>query len=310
MEPNFETVETDTDSSFRSMRFSCVSFEQDHTWHYHPEYELTWIMRGQGTRFVGDSIERYRTDDLVLMGPNLPHCYHDEPQLPARRGGADLVVLQFRPQTFGSDFMGLPEARSIAALLRAAKSGFQVQGKTAERAREMMRQILDKSGIARLTSLLELLELLSHGGTDLRPLASADYHINNDINTTNRRRIEMIHRHVREHLDDEINQADVARLVGLTPSAFSRFFRRATGQTFVGFVNILRVNEACRKLAETDTCITEIAFSCGYWSIANFNRQFLHQKGMNPTQFRERRMWLVENRTGPTNDPQHCEKVA
>ena len=78
MEPKFETVEVDAASSFRSMWVSCASFAEDHTWHYHPEFELTWIVKSQGTRFVGDNIEAYRAGDLVLTGPNLPHCWHDE----------------------------------------------------------------------------------------------------------------------------------------------------------------------------------------------------------------------------------------
>ena len=93
----------------------------------------------------------------------------------------------------------------------------------------------------------------------------------------------------------DINQADVARLVGLTPPAFSRFFRRATGQTFVGFVNILRINEVCRAMLEGSECITNIAMRCGYNNIANFNRQFLAQKGMNPSQYRERHQRLRQN---------------
>lgn len=302
MEPNFEAVHTDVDSSFRSMRFSCASLVDDHTWHYHPEFELTWIIRGQGTRFVGDSIESYRGNDIVLMGPNLPHCYHDEPQANAPHRPTELAVLQFRTEAFGADFFGVPEARQVAALLRAAKCGLQIGGETAARVRPLMLGIMDRTGIGRLIGLLEILDLLAGGGDDLRVLASPDYHINNDITATNRRRIELIHQHVRTNLEHEISQAEVAALVGLTPSAFSRFFRKATGQTFVGFVNILRVNEACRRLAESDACITEIAFSCGYWSIANFNRQFLQLKGMNPTQFRERRLRLVDHRSPPPTE--------
>ena len=297
MEPSFEAVHSDVDSSFRSMRFSCTSFVDDHTWHYHPEYELTWIMQGQGTRFVGDSIESYRSNDMVLIGPNLPHCYHDEPQPNPRHRMTELAVLQFRAEAFGADFFDVPEARQVAALLRASVCGLHIRHETAARLRPMMVDIIGRTGIGRLIGLLEILDVMARGLDDLRPLASPDYHINNDITATNRRRIEMIHAHVRRNLEMEINQAEVAALVGLTPSAFSRFFRKATGQTFVGFVNILRVNEACRRLAETDACITEIAFSCGYWSIANFNRQFLQLKGMNPTQFRERRLRLIEHRS-------------
>jgi AraC-like DNA-binding protein len=290
MEPRLETVQADAAGSFRSKWISCASFAADHTWHYHPEFELSWIVRSRGTRFIGDNIEPYHTGDLVLLGPNLPHCWHDERE--ADCGESQAVVVQFRPEMFGHDFMDLPEFQPIKRLFRAAKCGLQVRGPTAVQAQSLLLDLLQKTGLSRLTGLLEILRVLAEGEADLRPLASIDYHLTNDITEVNRQRIEAVHRHVREHLCDDINQAEVARLVGLTPPAFSRFFRKATGQTFVGFVNILRINEVCRAMTESADCITQIALSCGYNNIANFNRQFLAVKGMNPSQYREQHQRL------------------
>lgn len=293
MEPRFETVQVDAASSFRSMWFTCASFAEDHTWHYHPEFELTWILRSHGTRFVGDNIEPYRAGDLVLVGPNLPHCWHNESD--GDEGKPEAVVVQFRPETFGHDFLDLPEFEPIKRLFRASKCGLQIEGETAARVQTQMRALFEKKGIARLIGLLDILRSLAEAENDLRYLASPDYHITNDITEVNRQRIELIHKHVRRHLASEINQAEVAKLVGLTPPAFSRFFRRATGQTFVGFVNILRINEVCRSMTESNDCITNIAMNCGYNNIANFNRQFLSLKGMNPSQYRERHLRLKQN---------------
>lgn len=293
MEPKFETVEADAASSFRCLWFTCTSFAEDHTWHYHPEFELIWILRSHGTRFVGDNIETYRAGDVVLIGPNLPHCWHDEPE--GNEEKPEVIVVQFHPETFGGGFLDLPEFEPIKRLLRASKCGLHVEGETATRVQRQMRSLMQKKGMARLIDLLDILRLLAEADNDLRFLASVDYHITNDITEVNRQRIELIHRHIRQNLGSEINQADVARLIGLTPPAFSRFFRRATGQTFVGFVNILRINEVCRKMTESNECITNIAMNCGYNNIANFNRQFLALKGMNPTQFRERHLRLKQN---------------
>jgi AraC-like DNA-binding protein len=295
MEPKFETVEVDAASSFRSMWFSCASFAEDHTWHYHPEFELTWIVKSQGTRFVGDNIEAYRAGDLVLTGPNLPHCWHDER---TEAGDApEAVVIQFRPEIFGRDLLDLPEFEPVKRLFRASKCGLHLEGEGAARVQGQMRTLFEKSGIARLIGLLDILRVLAESAGCSRHLASEDYHITNDITEVNRQRIEMVHRYVRQNLASEINQAEVARMVGLTPPAFSRFFRRATGQTFVGFVNILRINEVCRAMGDGNECITNIAMNCGYNNIANFNRQFLALKGMNPSQYRERRLRLRQNAT-------------
>jgi len=293
MEPKFETVQADAASSFRCLWFTCANFAEDHTWHYHPEFELIWIVRSRGTRFIGDSIEPYYPGNLTLIGPNLPHCWHDEPE----DGGdsPEAMVLQFRPETFGHDFFSLPEFEPIKRVLRASKCGLHVDGQTAAQIRPKMRNLFDKRGIGKLIELLDILRVLAESENDLRALASVDYHITNDITEVNRQRIEIIHRYVRQHLASDINQAEVAGLVSLTPAAFSRFFRRATGQTFVGFVNILRINEVCRIMANSIECITNIAMNCGYNNIANFNRQFLALKGMNPSQYRERHLLLKQN---------------
>jgi AraC-like DNA-binding protein len=295
MEPKFETVQVDAASSFRSMWFSCASFAEDHTWHYHPEFELTWIVKSHGTRFVGDNIEAYRAGDLVLIGPNLPHCWHDERAEDS--DAPEAVVIQFRPEIFGRDLLDLPEFEPVKRVFRASKCGLHLEGEAAARVQAQMRALFEKSGIARLIGLLDILRVLSESRASSRHLASEDYHITNDITEVNRQRIELVHRYVRHNLASAINQAEVARLVGLTPPAFSRFFRRATGQTFVGFVNILRINEVCRAMAEGNECITNIAMNCGYNNIANFNRQFLALKGMNPSQYRERRLRLRQNAT-------------
>ena len=49
--------------------------EFDYPWHYHPEYELTFISNSHGVRYVGNNLENYFDHDLVLLGSNLPHCW-------------------------------------------------------------------------------------------------------------------------------------------------------------------------------------------------------------------------------------------
>ncbi|MBL4826947.1 MAG: AraC family transcriptional regulator [Spongiibacteraceae bacterium] len=285
MDPTFETIESDVDCSFRCHRFFCHNFADDHTWHYHPEYELTWIVDSSGTRFIGDNIEPFSPGDLVMLGPNLPHCWHndvisDEPEMQN-----EIFVVQFRKEFLGRDFLNLPEAVPIKYLLERSKNGIAISGQAADEVKQLLRSMLGAKNLQRTILLLQILDTLAQS-RKVCTLASENYHLENDISPLNRNRIEQIHKYVREHLGEEINQTDAAKIASLTPPAFSRFFKKTTGLTFAKFVNLLRINEACRLLAIDEIEITEIAYACGYNNISNFNRQFLSIKRMNPSDYK------------------------
>jgi AraC-like DNA-binding protein len=283
MDPRFESVHSDIDSSFRCLHFSCESFSADHAWHYHPEYELTWIIRSEGTRFVGDSIQPYGVNDLVLVGPNLPHCWHDEPTANGS-GPPDLVVAQFQANCFGDDFLDLGAAQGLRKFLAQAQQGIAFDSCCARQVRPLLVSMTEERGLHRLAKLLDVLVILSEADNTMT-LASQNYQLNNDITPVNRSRIERVHRYIRENMENEISQAEIAATLGMSSPAFCRFFKAAMGQTFVNFVNILRINEACRLLSGNRP-ITEIAMECGYQNISNFNRQFLALRGTNPTEYR------------------------
>jgi transcriptional regulator GlxA family with amidase domain len=102
----------------------------------------------------------------------------------------------------------------------------------------------------------------------------------------NHKRLARIVAYLQQHLRSDTPLENVARHAGMSPSAFSRFFHRMTGKTFVCYRNSCRVHEACRLLSETDHSITDIAFASGFENLANFNRQFLAQKKMTPHVYR------------------------
>ena len=82
--------------------------------------------------------------------------------------------------------------------------------------------------------------------------------------------------------------------LGMSESRFSRFFHRATGNTYTDFVNQVRINRACQLLMSSDRYIASISYEVGFNSVANFNRRFLEIKGVTPSEFRK----LAESRFG------------
>jgi AraC-like DNA-binding protein len=283
MNPLFEAVQSDISSSFRSRHFKCESFAQDHPWHYHPEYELTWIIASSGTRFVGDSIQGYAAGDLVLVGPDLPHCWQNDTVPGAQT--PELTVVQFHPAGFGSSFLGLQEVKPLAALLDRASRGLAFDAATAARVGALLRDLVELQGLGRLARLLEILHTLSSAEGGI-PLASADYRPCEDLDPSRRRKLELVRRYVDDNLGAEIRQAEIAARLWMSSPVFSRFFKVATGGTFISYVNRARVKEACRLLNCTEQSVTDVAMRCGYQNISNFNRQFRALKGMNPSEYR------------------------
>ena len=98
--------------------------------------------------------------------------------------------------------------------------------------------------------------------------------------------INIIVNRITDNVAQPLVATELAVELGMSESRFSRFFRRATGNTFTDFVNRVRVNRACQLLMDTDRLVTHICFEVGFNNVANFNRRFLEIKGMTPSEFR------------------------
>ncbi|MFP3943613.1 MAG: GlxA family transcriptional regulator [Alphaproteobacteria bacterium] len=82
--------------------------------------------------------------------------------------------------------------------------------------------------------------------------------------------------------------AEMTRKSGLSPRAFTRRFKRATGYSPIAYVQRLRVEEAKRRLEQTDAPIDEIAWEVGYEDAAAFRRLFKRIARVTPGTYRRR----------------------
>jgi AraC-like DNA-binding protein len=250
-------------------------------WHYHDEYELHLITATSGKVFVGDWIGGFEPGQLVLTGPRLPHNWvtMDWPE-----GGVaerDLVI-QFLHEPLVTASQHMAELREVLPLLNRAKHGIEFFG-LHEKALAHWRRIKASHGLARFGAFCDFLSDLAQC-TDYRLLSSAQ--LQSVDNSAQLDQINAIVNRITNNLTEPLSAATLAQELGLSESGFSRFFRRATGNTFTDFVNHVRVNRACQLLMSSDLLITHIGFEVGFSNIANFNRRFLDIKGMTPSDYR------------------------
>ena len=280
MQPDLEIVEVRGDESFTAWAHGYPY--RTVRWHFHPEYEIQLIVETRGVYFVGDHVGHFEPGNLVLMGPDLPHNWiSDVPagQSVERRG----IVIQFPAQLATNMAAAFPEFERIAPLLAESGSGLLFSAETAAAAKPLMESLLEARGLRRVILLLSLLELLVDSN-DRQRLASPAF--KPDPKAFMSHAINNVLAHIAANLGDDLREPMLAELVGQSPSAFSRAFRKHTGQSFVRYVNRLRISRACELLTSSEKPVLDVCMDVGFNNVSNFNRQFLLHKRMPPTKFR------------------------
>lgn len=285
----FEKIITNEQQSFYWRHIACKQFRAPY--HYHPEYELIHISQGRGRRLVGDSIGHFGPDDLVLIAPNVPHIWQVAPECPK----AEALYIQFQPGFLGAEFLQTPEMRPVLDLLNAAKSGVTFGSSIRKEMTARFREFPALNKSERLLALLEILCRLS-GSAGMRPLGNPMSPVR--LNRREEERISQVFGFLNRNLSGSISQAETARSVRLSSSAFSRLFKKTTGKCFMQVVNELRIAQVCRLLAETNRTISEIAFSCGFESLSSFHCQFRRIMKTSPGIYRQKLETIASGKKG------------
>ncbi len=246
-------------------------------WHFHTEIELTLILRGQGTRFVGDDIGPFTDGDLVLLGERLPHYWHT-------KGVSKGISLQFH---FPEDhaFWGFPENEVARDLFKRACHGLAIQGKAAQVISQLMQELVRNSGAARLGILLIILARLGDAsGRDLKQLSASAFNLPNE--SPHEEEMARAVRFLIANFKEEVRLEDLLKLTGMSRPTFARQFKKHSGHCYSGFLNQLRLQAACRRLEDSEQTILDISLACGFPQVSFFNRVFRREMKCSPSEFR------------------------
>ncbi len=253
-------------------------------WHYHPEYEIHLVVATSGTFYLGDFVGTFSPGQLIMTGPNLPQNWISDIEVgeivPARS-----LVIQF-PEAFIEDASAsMPEMNAVRPLLDRSRRGLLFDDATSMAVRPLIEKLLEAQGLKRLALFWDILALLVDA--DYEVLASLSFQL--DLTGTEDSGINRALSHLRENLTDQVEESELAAMVGQSPSAFSRAFKRHTGTTLVRYRNQLRIDLACKMLlADLEVNVAEVCYDVGFSNLSNFNRHFLKLKGMSPSQFRSK----------------------
>jgi len=280
IEPEIETVDRNT----RSIRYLEHGWPSELCrWHAHEEYELHLIVETRGKAFVGDYIGYFRAGDLFMTGPNLPHNWITD-QVWSEPVEIRDMLIQFSHESVEKLAEGFPEFSQVLHLLQLAQSGIVFEGFNPTFARGHMESIRDNKGVERILAFVRFLVRLNEHA-EKKTLSTTK--LIQPEGGSKQARIAQVVDHITKNYYEGFTVGQAAKLANMTEITFSRNFLAVTGHSFIDFLNRIRIGQACGMLYATDDQITSIAQEVGFKNLANFNRHFLKQNGMTPTEYRQ-----------------------
>ena len=280
--PSIEVVNLSNTSSFVLRTFEEYAFSAPY--HFHPEYELTLILKGHGKRYVGSHLGSYDEGDIVLIGPNLPHCWKTEEPISGEIN-AHSIVIHFTEDFLGQAFFTKPELLSIRELLKRSAHGLQFSGNGQQEIYQSMVSLSkETNAFKKLIQLLDILHTLS--------LCQSCKPLNAETNTPaanaiDLHRIHPVMNYLIENYKHTISLQEAASIANMAPNSFCRYFKKITRKTFMETVLDYRLDYAMQQLAHTDKSVSEICFGSGFTDISHFYKLFKAKMKLSPRHYRK-----------------------
>ena len=253
--------------------------------HRHNEAQITWVISGEGTLIAGNSMQRFQSGDLYVIGADQPHLFKSDPAYFTHDKSKRIHSLNlfFNPKGPFTHLLAFPEMRSVKKFVDAMQHGMQAQEQHAERLISHMTLIQNSTGSHRLAAFIELLQAMA----DLKnwkfmSTGTFEYAISDSEGL----RMNDIYQYTMANFTENISLEQVASVVYLTPQSFCRYFKKHTSKTYVTFLNEIRINEACKKFMDKEfTSISAVAYQSGFNNVVTFNRVFKSITKKSPREF-------------------------
>lgn len=254
--------------------------------HFHDYCELNYVKKSFGKRIVGDHINNFSDGDLVLMSPNLPHVWYNDPEvLQDPSSNCAQAIVTYFPINFldklSSDKTLFSKSQN---LFDRANRGLLFYGETKNKVADHLERLAKLSGLQMVIEFLKIVDLLLHS-KEYESLASMSY--SHSFNKKDTERMNQIYKYIINNFKEPISLTTISSIANMTPPAFCNFFKMRVQMSFTKFLNEIRIGHACKLLENEDMSISDVCYESGYQNFTNFNKFFKEITGKTPSQYRK-----------------------
>ncbi len=256
-------------------------------WHYHPEIELLYCIKGKGTNFIGNCIRNIEEGEILLFGKNLPHTRQQDRDYYSSRPDEipESVVVQFRDDFLGDGFFNIPEFNHIRNLLDHGLRGLKFIGGVRDELAERLPLLKDRDTTASILELLAILDVMakSHEFIYLNPV---NYESN--AHEKSSQKINRVYQYTVENFRGSISLNDVAALTNHSAPAFCRYFKTRTRKSYFQYLTETRIAYACELLMEGNMDVSQVCFCSGFNNLSHFHKQFKRIVMLTPSEYQKK----------------------
>lgn len=253
--------------------------------HRHREVQIEWVVEGSGMLIAGNYMQRFASGDIYIIGANQSHIFKSDNVYfdTEEKKQIHSISIFFDPSHLSKNILSLPEMVGVKRFVDGLHNGFQIPERNHDIVKSTITAIKKSSETPRVAAFITLLHLLSTIG-NLKPLATN----NNEqiISEVEGIRMDQIFQYLVTNYKNHISLAEISGIANLTPQAFCRYFKKHTDKTFVGFLNEVRINEACKMIVSGKfDGFSDVSYQTGFDNVTNFNRVFKKTMGKSPSEY-------------------------
>lgn len=247
--------------------------------HKQDTWELTYVTCGKGKRIMGDTVTDFADGDLAFIPPHIPHCWKFDYDHTDAEGLIGHYTITFRTEFIDRCTSAFPELTERLDQLKSISSVLSFDPNTTALIADMLRKMAHEERSELLPYMFRLLLIISKRKSNAVVVGRTP-----EADRTSER-INKIKDFSQKNFARTITIDMIAEHVGMNRSSFCTFFKKATGQTYITYLNKLRVDRACSLLRQGTFNVTEVCYMVGFNDVPYFNRCFKNNRGMSPKEY-------------------------
>ncbi len=267
---------------------SGVSFFFDHvhtrcenqiSLHQQDSWELSYIITGRGVRVIGDTIEHFSEGEVVLIPPNIPHCWSFDETVFDKEGKIENITIVFTEKLLKGLASVFSELSETILKIKQNKNAISFSGAVLVKLQKMARLMILQTQTEKISSLITLLGMIAIPDT----ANIVGYPVREDKKM---KRLQSIYLYVMNNYPNHITLDETAKFAGMEKSSFCVFFKKMTNKSFFSYLTEYRVESSCEMLLKTSKSIAEICIASGFRDVPYYNRVFKKIKNITPSEYR------------------------